>query len=189
MLETGVKKMARLKKVWCADIMRSNGQIVQYRLTMDLQLALNSDLSGQSEMQNALIVIPLAPYRNHRPNSHQAKSKSANQPPYGIGLVKKIYRLRAGQAYRLQVARSQFIGHQYWSVRPFQPCNRYLRHDYPWLSQKQIAADITYWQKRLFKDKPHQNWWWKLVSNLRIRFQLTRIKQDNYVKERKKWLM
>ncbi|EEI70782.1 DUF7679 family protein [Lentilactobacillus hilgardii] len=182
--------MARLKQIWCADVIRPNGRVVKYRLTRDLQHALNSDSRGRNEMQNALIVIPLAPYlRTEKSKSVDDRKRllQTSQPPFGIGLVRRIYRLSSGQARYFQVTRSQFIGHQYWTVRPFKSCNSYLRHDYPWLSQKQIAADITYWQNQLFKRNTRQNWFWKWVSSYRVKHQLKKIRYSQYLSDLKNW--
>lgn len=176
----------KLKKYWCADVIRSDGKMVQYRLTLDLQMALNSDSRGRNEMQRALLVIPLTPY--YDPKSSRSKDKSG-VPPFGIGMVKQIYRMSANRAHHLQISRSQFIGYQYWSVRPFKICNTYLKHDYPWFSQKQIAADITYWQNRLFKAHVRPSRWWQWVTNLRIKRQLRRISRDAYRQQRRKWVL
>ncbi|MFD1124706.1 hypothetical protein ACFQ22_04920 [Lentilactobacillus raoultii] len=182
--------MARLKNYWCAKVIRTNGRTVQYRLTMDLQHALNGDPQGRNEMQNALLVIPLAPYLpGRKPRKSQPQARKKSDPPFGIGRVIEIYRLPANVAQRFQVTRSQFIGREYWTTRPFKICNTYLRHDYPWLSQKQIAADITYWQNRLFKDHPRENRFWRFITRQRVHHQLKQIQHRRFRYEQKKWRM
>lgn len=82
------------EQLWCAKIERTDGQTIAYRLSGDLQHALDIDVAGQRHLLHGLIVIPLAPYIFAKPmgtkddvlphtvldSSHRSTSKRVTKP-------------------------------------------------------------------------------------------------------------
>lgn len=160
------------EKLWCATIERTDGQTIAYRLSGDLQHALNLDVAGQRHLLHGLIVIPLAPYIFAKPKG----TKDDILPPYGVGYVTKIYQQNEDEAIVLTPTRSQFIDNGYWPKDTRKNVRTYLQHDYSWLNKQQIDADIGYWQQRETQKICRANKFWHVVSEYRIQRHLRRIK-------------
>ncbi|KRL76037.1 DUF7679 family protein [Secundilactobacillus paracollinoides] len=160
------------EQLWCAKIERTDGQTIAYRLSGDLQHALDIDVAGQRHLLHGLIVIPLAPYIFAKPMG----TKDDVLPPYGVGFVTQIYQQARDEAIVLMPTRSQFIDHVYWPKDTRENVRTYLQHDYAWLNKKQIDADIDYWQQRENKQQCRPNPFWHVVSDYRIQRHLRRIK-------------
>ena len=158
-------------QLWCADIIRSNHQAQTYRLSGDLQYALTIDEAGQRHLLHGLIVVPLAPYIFSKPRG----TKEDVLPPYGVGYVKRVYRIDQPAAGQLTPTRSQFIDYKYWPNATQKSVSIYLQHDYSWLNKKQIDADIAYWQGQDSHRPVPVNRLWVLVSKYRIHRHLKRI--------------
>ncbi len=184
--------MSGLKSMWCVDVKRTTGQRIQYRLSLDLQHAINSDFKGRQVLIHALIIIPLAPYlltkrRYHSVrNGQRTRNDSAAKPPFGVGKVMRLYRLPTSEAHHFPVTRSQFVGKDYWTVRPYVLVRNYLQHDYCWSSRLQITADLTCWQDRLYKAR-RPNWLIGTLTNYRIHRQLKRIEKKWVQKQYRFW--
>ncbi|APR07748.1 hypothetical protein FAM21834_01090 [Lentilactobacillus parabuchneri] len=184
--------MPNIKRPWCIDVKYVNGMVKKYRLTMDLQHALNGDPQGRNLLQNALIVVPLAPYLEFKYQKKMSKDawkrfKVKTQPPFGIGRIIKFYQLSSARAHKFPVSRSQFVAAEYWKAGPYARVNRYLRHDYKWLTKCQISADITYWQRQLYLKKPHPNGCCRLLTWIRVQIRLKQCQRQWFAQEKRLW--
>ncbi len=173
------------KVQWCANIERTDQSVLAYRLSDDLQFALNIDPKGQRHLRDALIVIPLAPYIF----DHAVGGKEDVLPPYGIGQVKDIFKLPEDEAYQLVVTRSQFVGDNRWATNTFEDVEGYLRHDYPHDSKMQIDEDIKYWQGINAGRPVHQSSFLRQMTNSRISLHLQRVAAKRPLHQRDQWLL
>lgn len=113
--------------------------------------------------------------------------KVKTQPPFGIGRIIKFYQLSSARAHKFPVSRSQFVAAEYWKAGPYARVNRYLRHDYKWLTKCQISADITYWQRQLYLKKPHPNGCCRLLTWIRVQIRLKQCQHQWLVQEKRLW--
>lgn len=88
----------------------------------------------QEVMRDALINVPVGPY---------LKSKCVIPP---IATAKVLDVTACDQIDpTLQRTRSQFIMAAIWQKQTFEQDYNFMHHDYPSWSQKQIWADVDYW--------------------------------------------
>ncbi len=157
------------EKMWCVTILMVTGVKREYRLSDDLQFALN--LQGHfKRLKNALLVVPLGPYVDIN-----GKEQSIVEPPFGVIKIESIYRIATSDARKLHITRSQFIGGDLWPTWNYQKIYGYLKHDYPKLSQWQISKDIKYWIKKQQGKQVSPNPFSLFITKVRINRQIKRL--------------
>lgn len=168
--------------LWCVTVQRTDGSLLNYRLSDDLQFGLNIDPKGQRHLTTALIVIPLAPYLYDHPGMADDVL-----PPYGVGQVQRIFQVSREVAGDWVPTRSQFIGDNAWHTAAFTSVEGYLKHDYQDEDRLRIAEDIQYWQSQV-KHRPfHQSCGLRKATNRSIEAHLARVSQRRTIADQSEW--
>jgi hypothetical protein len=114
------------------------GEEREYLLANDVEPGLEHRYqtreNWQEVMQGALINVPVGPY---------IKDNRAI-PPMATAKVLDVVACKKTDP-QLQRTRSQFIMAAVWQKQSDEQDYNYMHHDYPKWSQRQIKADVDYW--------------------------------------------